>query len=196
MVIDGDDVLAMDAERLRAMRRTKMSMVFQHFGLFPHRRVIDNVAYGLEVQGIAQGRATRPGRRRARDRRAVGVGDRTTRSSCRAACSNGSGWRGRWRSIPQVLFFDEPFSALDPLIRRDMQAELLALQDTMHRTIVFITHDFAEALRLGDRIAIMKDGVFDQVGTPEEIVARAGHRLRARVHHRHPEVEGAHRARR
>ena len=73
---------------------------------------------------------------------------------------------------PQVLFFDEPFSALDPLIRRDMQAELLALQDTMHRTIVFITHDFAEALRLGDRIAIMKDGVFDQVGTPEEIVAQ------------------------
>ncbi len=70
-----------------------------------------------------------------------------------------------------MLFFDEPFSALDPLIRRDMQAELLALQDTMHRTIVFITHDFAEALRLGDRIAIMKDGVFDQVGTPEEIVA-------------------------
>jgi glycine betaine/proline transport system ATP-binding protein len=73
---------------------------------------------------------------------------------------------------PQVLFFDEPFSALDPLIRRDMQAELLALQETMHRTIVFITHDFAEALRLGDRIAIMKDGVFDQVGTSEEIVAR------------------------
>jgi glycine betaine/proline transport system ATP-binding protein len=71
-----------------------------------------------------------------------------------------------------VLFFDEPFSALDPLIRRDMQSELIALQDTMHRTIVFITHDFAEALRLGDRIAIMKDGVFDQVGTPEEIVAR------------------------
>ena len=98
VVIDGDDVLAMNDERLRAMRRTKMSMVFQHFGLFPHRRVIDNVAYGLEVQGIGKAERRAPSRRRARDRRAVGVGVATTHSNCRAACSNGSGWRGRWRS--------------------------------------------------------------------------------------------------
>ena len=193
VVIDGEDVLAMDGEQLRAMRRTKMSMVFQHFGLFPHRRVIDNVAYGLEVQGIGKAE------RRARAGVVLEiVGLSAWASHYPQQLSGGMQQRvGLARALaldPQVLFFDEPFSALDPLIRRDMQAELLALQDTMHRTIVFITHDFAEALRLGDRIAIMKDGVFDQVGTPEEIVARPGHRLRARVHDRHPEVEGPHRA--
>ena len=171
VVIDGDDVLAMSDERLRAMRRTKMAMVFQHFGLFPHRRVIDNVAYGLEVQGIGKAE------RRARAGIVLEiVGLSAWASHYPQQLSGGMQQRvGLARALaldPQVLFFDEPFSALDPLIRRDMQAELLALQETMHRTIVFITHDFAEALRLGDRIAIMKDGVFDQVGTPEEIVAR------------------------
>jgi glycine betaine/proline transport system ATP-binding protein len=171
VTIDGDDVLAMGDERLRAMRRTKMAMVFQHFGLFPHRRVIDNVAYGLEVQGIAKAE------RRARAGVVLEiVGLSAWASHYPQQLSGGMQQRvGLARALaldPQVLFFDEPFSALDPLIRRDMQAELLALQETMHRTIVFITHDFAEALRLGDRIAIMKDGVFDQVGTSEEIVAR------------------------
>ena len=152
------------------MRRTKMSMVFQHFGLFPHRRVIDNVAYGLEVQGIGKAE------RRARAGEVLEmVGLSAWAYHYPQQLSGGMQQRvGLARALvldPEILFFDEPFSALDPLIRRDMQAELLALQDTTHRTIVFITHDFAEALRLGDRIAIMKDGVFDQVGTPEEIVA-------------------------
>ena len=167
--IDGEDVTAMDAAALRALRRTKLSMVFQHFGLFPHRRVIDNVAYGLEVQRSAEAAGASRLRRCSR-RSASARGRTTTRSSCRAGCNSASVWRGRWCST-QVLFFDEPFSALDPLIRRDMQDELCAMQLRRPRTMVFITHDFDEALRLGDRIAIMKDGVLDQVGTPEEVVA-------------------------
>jgi glycine betaine/proline transport system ATP-binding protein len=137
VLLSGDDLLAMTEEQLIEVRRGRMSMVFQHFGLFPHRKVIDNIAYGLEVQKVAK--ATRLARALAVD--------------------------------PQILLFDEPFSALDPLIRKEMQDELIRLQKTMQRTVVFITHDFAEALRLGDRIAIMKDGSFDQIGTPEEIVA-------------------------
>ena len=131
--------------------------------------MIDNVAYGLEVQGVAQG---------VRRQRAAWC-SRPSASGVGAPLSAAALWRhaaaGRARGLvldPEVLFFDEPFSALDPLIRRDMQAELIALQNRRPRTIVFITHDFDEALRLGDRIAIMKDGVLDQVGTPEEVVAR------------------------
>ena len=170
VLVDGADLLAMDADGLRHLRRTKMSMVFQHFGLFPHRRVVDNVAYGLEVQGIA--RAER--RRRANDILQV-VGLEGWGQHYPQQLSGGMQQRvGLARALaldPEILFFDEPFSALDPLIRKDMQNELLRLQATAQRTIVFITHDFDEALRLGDRIAIMKDGVVDQIGTPEEIVA-------------------------
>jgi glycine betaine/proline transport system ATP-binding protein len=171
VTIDGEDFLAMDAATLRAVRRTKLSMVFQHFGLFPHRRVIDNVAYGLEVQGI--GRAERHAR--AREVLAV-VGLEQWERRFPQQLSGGMQQRvGLARALaldPEILFFDEPFSALDPLIRRDMQDELLRLQESLHCTIVFITHDFGEALRLGDRIAIMKDGVFDQIGTPEQLVTQ------------------------
>ena len=168
--VDGVDILAMNDEQLRAVRRSKMSTVFQHFGLFPHRRVIDNVAYGLEVQGI---------RRPERHARATEVleivGLTGWGQHYPQQLSGGMQQRvGLARALaldPEILFFDEPFSALDPLIRRDMQDELCRLQEVIQRSIVFITHDFAEALRLGDRIAIMKDGVFDQIGTPEEIVA-------------------------
>ena len=156
--------------QLREVRRTKMSMVFQHFGLFPHRRVIDNVAYGLEVQGIVEVRSTQPEAAEVIET----VGLTGWANHYPQQLSGGMQQRvGLARALaldPQLLFFDEPFSALDPLIRRDMQNELLRLQQQMQRTIVFITHDFDEALRLGDRIAIMKDGVFDQIGTPEEIV--------------------------
>jgi glycine betaine/proline transport system ATP-binding protein len=168
--IDGDDVMAMDAAALRRLRRTKLSMVFQHFGLFPHRRVIDNVAYGLEVQ-----RVPRAARREqaAAVLETVGLGPWANHYP--QQLSGGMQQRvGLARALvldPEVLFFDEPFSALDPLIRRDMQDELCAMQQRRPRTMVFITHDFDEALRLGDRIAIMKDGVLDQVGTPEEVVA-------------------------
>jgi len=168
--IDGVDITTMNPAALRALRRSKMSMVFQHFGLFPHKRVIDNVAYGLEVQGIA---------RAARRERATAVLDTVGlgpwANHYPQQLSGGMQQRvGLARALvldPEVLFFDEPFSALDPLIRRDMQDELCALQERLPRTIVFITHDFDEALRLGDRIAIMKDGVLDQIGTPEDVVA-------------------------
>lgn len=169
VLLDGEDLLAMDDKTLREVRRGRMSMVFQHFGLFPHRKVIDNIAYGLEVQGISKAK---------RIQRATEVLDIVGLTGWAEhypqQLSGGMQQRvGLARALavePEILLFDEPFSALDPLIRREMQEELIRLQDTMHRTIVFITHDFAEALRLGDRIAIMKDGSFDQVGTPEEIV--------------------------
>lgn len=170
VTMDGEALLDCDPGRLRELRRTKMAMVFQHFGLFPHRRVIDNVAYGLEVQGI--GKAQR--RERAGEVLEV-VGLSAWADHYPQQLSGGMQQRvGLGRALaldPEVLFFDEPFSALDPLIRKEMQDELCRLQEEMQRSIVFITHDFAEALRLGDRIAVMKDGAIDQVGTPEEIVA-------------------------
>ncbi len=169
--IDGVPIGTLDDEALRDLRRRRVSMVFQHFGLFPHRRVLDNVAFGLEVQGVPKAQ---------RYERAMQVlevvGLETWGDHYPQQLSGGMQQRvGLARALcvePEILFFDEPFSALDPLIRRDMQDELLSLQAGMHRTLVFITHDFQEALKLGDRIAIMKDGVFVQVGTPEEVVSR------------------------
>jgi glycine betaine/proline transport system ATP-binding protein len=169
VTLDGEDLTAMDEDQLREVRRHKMSMVFQHFGLFPHRRVIDNAAYGLEVQGIDKAE---------RYERAMKVlevvGLKGWEHHFPQQLSGGMQQRvGLARALtvdPEILFFDEPFSALDPLIRRDMQDELIRLQETLQRTIVFITHDFAEAIKLGERIAIMKDGAFDQVGTAVELI--------------------------
>ena len=169
VAIDGQSLVGISADSLRSLRRSKMAMVFQNFGLFPHRRVIDNVAYGLEVQGV--GKAER--RRRAGEVVEL-VGLSGWASHFPDQLSGGMQQRvGLARALaldPEILFFDEPFSALDPLIRRDMQDELLRLQRELRRTIVFITHDFAEAIRLGDRIAVMKDGVLEQIGTPEMVV--------------------------
>lgn len=170
VLLNGEDLLAMTEDKLREVRRGKISMVFQHFGLFPHRKVIDNIAYGLEVQKVDK--ATRLARAQE-VLNIVGLDGWADRYP--QQLSGGMQQRvGLARALavdPEILLFDEPFSALDPLIRKEMQDELIRLQKTMQRTIVFITHDFAEALRLGDRIAIMKDGSFDQVGTPEEIVS-------------------------
>jgi glycine betaine/proline transport system ATP-binding protein len=171
VTLDGEDLTAMSDEALRDVRRKKLSMVFQHFGLFPHRRVIDNVAYGLEVQGVGKTD------RHARAKEVIEiVGLAGWEQHYPQQLSGGMQQRvGLARALavdPEVMFFDEPFSALDPLIRRDMQDELIRLQREMQRTIVFITHDFAEAIKLGDRIAIMKDGVFDQIGTAAELIAR------------------------
>ncbi|KUN08372.1 glycine/betaine ABC transporter ATP-binding protein [Streptomyces yokosukanensis] len=169
IAIDGEDVRAMDKARLRELRRHRAAMVFQHFGLLPHRSVIDNVAYGLEIQGI--GKAER------RERAAevvdkVGLAGMEHRRP--AQLSGGQRQRvGLARALavdPEVLLFDEPFSALDPLIRRDMQDEVARLHREEGRTMVFITHDLTEALKLGDRIALMRDGKVVQLGTPEEIV--------------------------
>jgi glycine betaine/proline transport system ATP-binding protein len=170
VLVNGENLLAMNAEQLREVRRSTMAMVFQHFGLFPHKRVIDNVAYGLEVQ-------KRPkAERRAHAQTVLDkVGLAHWGMHFPSQLSGGMQQRvGLARALaldPQILLFDEPFSALDPLIRRDMQDELIRLQREERRTIVFITHDFAEAIRLGDRIAIMKDGVIDQIGTAEELVS-------------------------
>ncbi|MFD5540609.1 glycine betaine/L-proline ABC transporter ATP-binding protein [Streptomyces sp. NPDC127079] len=169
IAIDGEDVRAMDRGRLRELRRHRAAMVFQHFGLLPHRSVLDNVAYGLEVQGV--GRAER--RERAAEVVAkVGLEGMEQRRP--GQLSGGQRQRvGLARALavdPEVLLFDEPFSALDPLIRRDMQEEVVRLHREEGRTMVFITHDLNEALKLGDRIALMRDGRVVQLGTPEEIV--------------------------
>jgi len=169
IVIDGEDVRAMDKARLRELRRHRAAMVFQHFGLLPHRTVLDNVAYGLEVQGV--------GRRERRERAqevVTKVGLEGMEQRRPGQLSGGQQQRvGLARALavdPEVLLFDEPFSALDPLIRRDMQEEVVRLHHEEGRTMVFITHDLNEALRLGDRIALMRDGRVVQLGTPEEIV--------------------------
>ncbi|KES06790.1 glycine/betaine ABC transporter ATP-binding protein [Streptomyces toyocaensis] len=169
IAIDGEDVRAMDRARLRELRRHRAAMVFQHFGLLPHRTVLDNVAYGLEIQGM--GKAER--RERAAEVVAkVGLEGMEQRRP--AQLSGGQRQRvGLARALavdPEVLLFDEPFSALDPLIRRDMQEEVVRLHREEGRTMVFITHDLQEALKLGDRIALMRDGRVVQLGTPEEIV--------------------------
>ncbi|WP_149184993.1 glycine betaine/L-proline ABC transporter ATP-binding protein [Streptomyces sp. TRM49041] len=167
--IDGEDVLAMDKNRLRDLRRHRAAMVFQHFGLLPHRSVLDNVAYGLEIQGMAKAE------RRAKAAEFVAkVGLEGLEHRRPGQLSGGQQQRvGLARALavdPEVLLFDEPFSALDPLIRRDMQEEVVRLHQEEGRTMVFITHDLSEALRVGDRIALMRDGEIVQLGTPEEIV--------------------------
>jgi glycine betaine/proline transport system ATP-binding protein len=145
-------------------------MVFQHFGLFSHRRIVDNVAYGLEVQGIDKETRTA----RANEVLEVvglgGWGDHYP-DELSGGMQQRVGLARALATDPEIMLFDEPFSALDPLIRRDMQEEVVRLQKEVRKTMIFITHDLMEALKLGDRIAIMKDGKFVQVGTPEEVVA-------------------------
>lgn len=170
VLLDGRNLLQLTEKELRHVRRHEMSMVFQRFGLFPHRRVIDNVAYGLEVQGL--GKQERHGR--AADILDM-VGLSTWSHHFPHELSGGMQQRvGLARALavdPQILLCDEPFSALDPLIRREMQDELIHLQQTLKKTIIFITHDFLEALKLGDQIAIMKEGQIVQMGTPAHIVS-------------------------
>jgi len=167
----GADITAMSDKALLDTRRRKVSMVFQHFGLLPHRKVIDNVGFGLEVRG--EGR----GDRRARAQEMVDlVGLSGYENNYPDQLSGGMQQRvGLARALasnPDVMMFDEPFSALDPLIRRDMQNEVIRLHDEVGKTMVFITHDLAEALKLGDRILIMRDGEIVQIGTPDEVVAQ------------------------
>ncbi len=169
VVIDGHDVTTAGQGELRELRRTHASMVFQHFGLLPHRQVIDNVAYGLEVRGVKKKQ------RRARAEEIVElVGLSGYEGSYPDQLSGGMQQRvGLARALandPSLLLFDEPFSALDPLIRRDMQNEVIRLHHELRKTMVFITHDLQEALKLGDRILIMRDGAIVQIGTPDEVV--------------------------
>ncbi len=170
VIVDNEDVIKMNSSELLHMRRHRMSMVFQHFGLFPHRKVLDNINYGLEIRGMD---------RKKRNERAMEVlslvGLDGWEDNYPRELSGGMQQRvGLARALavdPEILIFDEPFSALDPLIRREMQDELLSIQKMVQKTMVFITHDFLEAIKMGDHIAIMKDGEISQIGTPEEIVA-------------------------
>jgi glycine betaine/proline transport system ATP-binding protein len=171
ILIDGEDVVELSAERLREVRRQKISMVFQHFGLFPHRRIVDNVAYGLEIRGADKEERTRKAADILDTVGLGGWGDRYP-DELSGGMQQRVGLARALATEPEIMLFDEPFSALDPLIRRDMQDEVVRLQREVQKTMIFITHDLMEALKLGDRIAIMKDGHFVQVGTPEEVVAR------------------------
>jgi glycine betaine/proline transport system ATP-binding protein len=169
VVLDGEDVRTASQARLRELRRHRFAMVFQHFGLLPHRRVVDNVAYGLEVRGAGKEE------RRARAMEMIElVGLTGYENSYPSQLSGGMQQRvGLARALavdPVMMLFDEPFSALDPLIRRDMQNEVIRLHHEVGKTMVFITHDLQEALKLGDRILIMRDGELVQVGTPDEVV--------------------------
>lgn len=169
ILIDGEDLAKMDKASLRNVRREKLSMVFQQFGLFPYRTILENAEYGLEIQNVPKAEREQ---RATEALELVGLGNYIHQKP--SQLSGGMQQRvGLARALandPKVLLMDEAFSALDPLIRKDMQDQLLDLQSTMQKTILFITHDLDEALRLGDRIAIMKDGVIVQIGTPEEIL--------------------------
>ncbi|MBM3543460.1 MAG: betaine/proline/choline family ABC transporter ATP-binding protein [Alphaproteobacteria bacterium] len=165
----GRDLLKATPKELIELRRHKMGMVFQHFALLPHLTVLDNVAFPLEIQGVPR----KERETRAREMTAL-VGLKGREHNLPQELSGGQQQRvGIARSLatdPDIWFLDEPFSALDPLIRREMQNEFMRLQSVLHKTIVFITHDFDEAIRLADRIAIMRDGRIIQIGTPEELV--------------------------
>lgn len=171
ILIEGEDIRAANDGRLIKLRREKLGMVFQHFGLFPHMNVTENVSYPLRVKGMA----VKTRRERAAEViRLVGLEGRET--AYPRELSGGQRQRvGIARSLavnPSIWFLDEPFSALDPLIRRQLQDEFLKIQSSLNKSIVFITHDIAEALKLADRIAIMRDGAIVQIGTPAEIVLR------------------------
>jgi glycine betaine/proline transport system ATP-binding protein len=170
ILIEGEDVMTLPGERLRDIRRRKISMVFQHFGLFPHRRIVDNVGYGLEVHGINKADRVRRSLEVIEVVGLSGWGDHYP-DELSGGMQQRVGLARALATDPEIMLFDEPFSALDPLIRRDMQDEVIRLQRELKKTMIFITHDLMEALKLGDRIAIMKDGMFVQVGTPEEVVA-------------------------
>ncbi len=169
ILINGEDICGYDEKHLMHLRRHTTGMIFQHFGLFPHRSVIDNVAYGLKVRGVSKAK------RYAKAQEVIAmVGLKGWESQLPSALSGGMQQRvGIARALandPEILLMDEPFSGLDPLIRRQMQDELLELQSELHKTILFVTHDLHEALKLGNNIAIMRDGGIIQTGKPEEVI--------------------------
>ena len=174
ILLDGEDIAKAGQERLREIRRTRISMVFQNFGLLPKQNVISNVAFGLKLRGMAEGARLK----KAGEVLEV-VGLSSWANHLPSALSGSMRQRvGLARALAtdaDVLIMDEAFSALDPLIRGDMQDELLRLQETLHKTIIFITHDFQEALRIGSRIAIMADGQVIREGTPQDVVLNPGH---------------------
>ena len=169
ILINGEDIAGIPMERLRSLRRKELAMVFQHFGLLPHYTVLQNIAFGLELQGVEKREREL---KAAESMRLVGLDGYADLmvSELSGGMQQRVGLARALANDPEVLLMDEAFSALDPLIRVQMQDELLALQSKMKKTIVFITHDLEEAVKLGDRIAIMRDGEIQQTGTSEEIL--------------------------
>ncbi len=167
--IDGKDVAKMNEEELRQVRREKINMVFQNFGLFPHKTILENTEYGLEVRGVAKEKCRQLAEAALDSANLLAFKDQYP-NQLSGGMQQRVGLARALANDPDILLMDEAFSALDPLIRRDMQDELLNLQEEKQRTIIFITHDLNEALRIGDRIAIMNDGQILQIGTGEEIL--------------------------
>jgi len=167
--LDGKDVAKMSDEELRQVRRTKINMVFQNFGLFPHKTILENTEYGLEIRGIPKDERQKLAEIALKNSNLLAFKDQYP-NQLSGGMQQRVGLARALANNPDILLMDEAFSALDPLIRRDMQDELLTLQEEQQRTIIFITHDLNEALRIGDRIAIMNDGQILQIGTGEEIL--------------------------
>ncbi|PZX03008.1 glycine betaine/proline transport system ATP-binding protein [Psychrobacillus insolitus] len=169
--VDGENVAGYNKTQLKYYRQKKIAMVFQHFGLFSHRTVLENIEYGLEVRGMSKVE-----RQKIAQKHIETVGLKGYENKYPDELSGGMRQRvGIARALandPDILLMDEPFSALDPLIRREMQLELLDIQNRLQKTIIFITHDVNEAFKIGDRVAVMKDGKVEQIGTPEEILAK------------------------
>ncbi len=169
IAIDGEDILRYSEEQIIDLRRHKTGMIFQHYGLFPHRNVLENAAYGLEVQGVPKVSRYEKARR-ALSQVGLEGWDRAYPDELSGGMQQRVGIARALALDPEILLMDEPFSGLDPLIRRQMQDELIRLQARLHKTIIFITHDLLEALKLGNHIAILRDGALIQMGTGEQIV--------------------------
>ncbi|MFJ7734956.1 glycine betaine/L-proline ABC transporter ATP-binding protein [Lysinibacillus sp. NPDC097287] len=169
ILIDGENISKMGKDALKTVRRNKMSMVFQNFGLFPHRTLLQNTEYGLEIRGVSKEERTAKAEQALENAGLLAYKDQYP-NQLSGGMQQRVGLARALANDPEILLMDEAFSALDPLIRKEMQDELLDLQQTMKKTIIFITHDLNEALRIGDRIAIMKDGSIIQIGTGEEIL--------------------------
>lgn len=169
ILIDGEDISTLSKEELREVRRHKINMVFQNFGLFPHRTILENTEYGLEVRGVPKEERQAKAEKALENSSLLSFKDQYP-SQLSGGMQQRVGLARALANDPEILLMDEAFSALDPLIRREMQDELLDLQENVKKTIIFITHDLNEALRIGDRIALMKDGQIMQIGTGEEIL--------------------------